>query len=148
MEEQFERRQHVYSVTSYKNLYYDGRDCDRWNRLHPDSSPRRPYVSQALAGGVAPACESPIVAASDYVAAVPQSLSPWVGPDYTVLGTDGFGRSEARAELRRFFEVDAENIALAGLEQLARRGEFPKAKLHDAIDALELDPEKPNQVKM
>ncbi len=143
LEEKFKVSSSVYSVTSYKNLYYDGLDCDRWNRLHPDSSPRRPYVTQALAGGA-----GPIIAASDYVAAVPQTLSPWVGPDYAVLGTDGFGRSEARAELRRFFEVDAENIALAALEQLARRGEFPKEKLHDAIDTLELDPEKPNQVRM
>jgi pyruvate dehydrogenase E1 component len=108
LEEKFGVSSSVYSVTSYKNLYYDGREIDRWNRLHPDSSPRRPYVTQVLEG-----TSGPIVAASDNVAAVPQAISPWVGPDYMVLGTDGFGRSEARADLRRFFEVDAENIALA-----------------------------------
>ncbi len=90
----------------------------------------------------------PIVAASDYIAAVPQAIAPWVGPDYTVLGTDGFGRSEARADLRRFFEVNAENIALTALERLARRDEYPKAKLCDAIATLGLDPNKPNQVGM
>ena len=128
-------------MTSYKNLYYDGRDCDRWNRLHPGEAPRRPYVEQVLGGEA-----GPIVAASDYIAAVPQAIGPWVGPDYTVLGTDGYGRSEARADLRRFFEVDAENIALTALERLARKGEYPKAKLGEAIKALGLDPNKPNQV--
>ena len=88
------------------------------------------------------------MAASDYIAAVPQAIAPWVGPDYTVLGTDGFGRSEARADLRRFFEVDAENIALTALERLARRDEYPKAKLCEAIGTLGLDPNKPNQVGM
>jgi len=131
----------VYSVTSYKNLYYDGRDCDRWNRLHPGEAPRRPYVEQVISG-----VPGPIVAASDYVAAVPQAISPWVGADYTVLGTDGYGRSEAREDLRRFFEVDAENIVLTALGQLARRGEYPKAKLNEAVHVLGLDPNKPNQV--
>ena len=86
------------------------------------------------------------MAASDYVAAVPQAVGPWVGPDYTVLGTDGFGRSESRQDLRRFFEVDAENIALAALVQLARRNEFAKDKLAQAIKTLGLDPNKPNPV--
>ncbi len=78
----------------------------------------------------------PIVAASITSPPCP-AIGPWVGPDYTVLGTDGFGRSEAPADLRRFFEVDAENIALAALERLARRGEYPKAKLSEAIQVLE-----------
>jgi pyruvate dehydrogenase E1 component len=143
LEQKFGVSSSVYSVTSYKNLYYDGHDCERWNRLHPDSSPRRPFVVQALSD-----TSGPIVAASDYVAAVPLSIAPWVWPDYTVLGTDGFGRSESREDLRRFFEVDAENIALAALEQLARRGEYPKAQLTEAVAALGLDPEKLNQVRM
>ncbi len=128
-------------MTSYKNLYYDGRDCDRWNRLHPGEVPRRPFVEDVLSGAA-----GPVVAASDYVAAVPQAIGPWVGPDYSVLGTDGYGRSEARADLRRFFEVDAENIALAALERLAGKGEYPRAKLSEAIAVLGLDPNKPNQV--
>jgi pyruvate dehydrogenase E1 component len=133
----------VYSVTSYKNLYYDGRDCDRWNRLHPGEPPRQSYVQQTVAGDA-----GPIVATSDYVSALALSISPWMGPKYTVLGTDGFGRSEARKELRRFFEVDAENIALAALVELARDEKYPKGKLAAAIKTLGLDPEKPNPVTM
>jgi len=156
----------VYSVTSYKSLYYDGRDCDRWNRLHPQETPRRAYVHETLAGE-----SGPVVAALDYVTAVGQSISPWIaspltqtgkGPGLrgagvasdsgisscTVLGTDGFGRSEARPELRRFFEVDAENIALAALGALARDGAYPQDKLPAAIQTLGLDPEKPNPVTM
>jgi pyruvate dehydrogenase E1 component len=141
LEQQFGVASTVYSVTSYKNLYYDGRDCDRWNRLHPIEAPRRPYVEQVLEGDA-----GPIVAACDYVAAVPQAIGPWLGPDYTVLGTDGFGRSEARADLRRFFEVDAENIALTALTRLAGKGEYPAARLGDAVRVLGLDANKPNQV--
>ena len=99
----------------------------------PRMRPLEPAASRRVAAAAVRRADprrraGPIVAASDYVAAVPQAIAPWVGPDYTVLGTDGFGRSEAREELRRFFEVDAENIALAALEQLARRGELPKAQ--------------------
>jgi len=131
----------AYSVTSYKALYQDARACDRFNRLHPDQEPRRPYVEEVLSGG-----SGPVVAASDYVSAVGLSIAPWVGPNYTVLGTDGFGRSEARKELRRFFEVDAENIVLAALVELARQGEYPREKLAEAIKTLDVNPEKPNPV--
>jgi pyruvate dehydrogenase E1 component len=140
LEKHFGVSSDVYSVTSYKALYDDGRDVDRWNRLHPTETPRRAYVDQALDGD-----QCPIVAASDYVTAVPLSIAPWVGPRYRVLGTDGFGRSEARTELRRFFEVDAENIALAALYELANLGKYPKEKLPAAIKTLGLDPNKPNQ---
>jgi len=150
----------VFSVTSYKALYYDGRKCDRWNRLHPDEPPRVPFVAQALSDA-----SGPVVAALDYVAAVGLSIAPWIAAEgraaeggerktknkerrsdasYVVLGADGFGRSEARKELRRFFEVDAENIALAALVELAREGTFPQDKLPAAIKTLGLDPDKPN----
>jgi pyruvate dehydrogenase E1 component len=142
LDAQFGVSSEVYSVTSYKALYQDGREADRRNRLHPQETPRQPYAAQVLGGG-----KSPLVAALDYVSAVALSISPWVGPDYTVLGTDGFGRSEAREQLRRFFEVDAESIALAALEQLVRKNQFSKAKLEAAIKTLGIDPEKPNPVK-
>jgi pyruvate dehydrogenase E1 component len=141
LEKHFGVSSDVYSVTSYKALYMDGRDADHWNRLHPQETQRKPYVAEALAGD-----SSPIVAASDYVSAVPLSIASWVGPDYTVLGTDGFGRSEARKELRRFFEIDAECIALAALHQLAEKGQFPKDKLAAAIKTLDIDPNKPNSM--
>jgi pyruvate dehydrogenase E1 component len=128
-------------VTSYKSLFYDCRDADRFNRLHPDRPPREPYVRQVLDDS-----NDPIVAASDYVSAVPLTIAPWVGPSYRVLGCDGFGRSEARAELRRFFEVDAENIALTALTELAYQEKFPRENLPAAIKTLGLDPEKPNPV--
>jgi pyruvate dehydrogenase E1 component len=140
LEKNFGVSSDVYSVTSYKALYDDGRDVERWNRLHPTETPHRAYVDQVLDGE-----KNPIVAASDYVTAVPLSIAPWVGPRYRVLGTDGFGRSEARAELRRFFEVDAENIALAALYELANLGKYAKDKLPAAIKTLGLDPGKPNQ---
>jgi pyruvate dehydrogenase E1 component len=141
LEQHFGVASNVYSVTSYKALYYDGRDCERWNRLHPEQEPRRPYVTQTLDGQ-----QGPIVAASDYIAAVPQTIAGWVPEPYRVLGTDGFGRSEARQELRRFFEVDAENIALAALHELAELSQYPREKLGQAIQVLGLDRDKPNQV--
>ena len=112
------------------------------------AAPRRDAAAALRRRRCSPATPGPMVAALDYVAAVALAIAPWVGPDYTVLGTDGFGRSEAREELRRFFEVDAENIALAALEQLARKNQFPKAKLAAAIKTLGLDPEKPNPARM
>ncbi len=133
----------VYSATSYKALYEDGRSCQRWNRLHPQEKPRQAYVQQVLGDA-----SGPVVAALDYVSAVALSIAPWAGQDFTVLGTDGFGRSEARQELRRFFEVDAENIVLAALGQLAAKNQFPKAKLAAAIKTLGLDAEKPDQWRM
>lgn len=143
LETQFQVSSNVYSVTSYKALYDDGRDCQHWNRLHPQESPRRPYVTQVLAGE-----SGPIVAASDYVSAVPLSIAQWVPQPYTVLGTDGFGRSEARKELRRFFEVDAEHIAISALEELANQGRFPREQLASALRTLGLDPDKPNPAKV
>jgi len=129
----------AYSVTSYKALYQDGRACHRWNRLHPQEPPRKSYVEQVLEGQA-----GPVVAALDYVGAVAMALAPWMPCPLVVLGTDGFGRSEAREPLRRFFEVDAENIALAALGELARKGSYPKEKLAAAIKQLGVDPEKPN----
>ncbi len=142
LDQQFGVSSTVFSVTSYKALYDDGNACERWNRLHPGQN-RRPFVTQAVdsEGG-------PIVAASDYVKAVPLSLARWLPGPYAVLGTDGFGRSEARQELRRFFEVDAENIALAALTELADQDKYPREKLAAAIKKLGLDPEKPNQVEV
>ncbi len=141
LEEQFAVSSNVHSVTSYKALLADARDCQRHNRLHPNEEPRVPYVQQVLDDQSGPA-----VAALDYVSAVGLSIGPWIRGSYTVLGTDGFGRSEARKELRRFFEVDAENIALTALSQLAAEGKYPIEDLPKAIEKLGLDPEKPNQM--
>jgi pyruvate dehydrogenase E1 component len=142
LEKHFGVGSNVYSVTSYKSLYDDGRDCQRWNRLHPQQPARPAYVQQALEGE-----SGPVVAALDYVGAVGLSIAPWVrASSYVVLGADGFGRSEARKELRRFFEVDAENIALAALVELAHENKYPQEQLPAAIKTLGLDPNKPNPV--
>ncbi|MBI5368910.1 MAG: pyruvate dehydrogenase (acetyl-transferring), homodimeric type [Planctomycetes bacterium] len=105
----------VWSATSYGELRRDGLECDRWNRLHPDQKPRVPYVTRVLKD-----TEGPIVASSDYMKAVPGMIRGWVPRDYTVLGTDGYGRSDTRAALRRFYEIDAESMVVATLSALAR----------------------------
>ena len=139
LEREFGVASNVYSVTSYKALYDDARACQRWNRLNPGKATRRPFVVRMLDGQ-----SGPVVAASDYVSAVPLSIGPWVPGPYVVLGTDGFGRSETREQLRRFFEVDAEHVVLAVLGQLAEENKFPKEKLPSVIDILGLDPKKPD----
>lgn len=138
LDQKFAISSRVFSVTSWKRLLEDARESDRANRLHPEDTPRQPYLHQVLEGS-----SGAVVAASDYVSAVPLALAHWIPGDYTVLGTDGFGRSEARPELRRFFEVDAESIALAALSSLARRGEYPKGRLAAAVTELGIDPHKP-----
>jgi pyruvate dehydrogenase E1 component len=107
----------IWSVTSYVELRRDCLDVERWNRLHPASKERVPYVVEALSGAT-----GPIIAASDYMKSLPDALSPWLGARLVSLGTDGFGRSDNREHLRRHFEVDAESIVAATLSKLAREG--------------------------
>jgi pyruvate dehydrogenase E1 component len=106
--------------------------------LHPGRPGQLPYVVKTLQD-----TSGPIVAASDNVCAVPLTVAPWLSPDYRVLGTDGFGRSEARPDLRRFFEVDAEHIALAALSELSKKGQYDCHKLPEAIKTLGVNPDKP-----
>lgn len=128
----------VWSVTSYNELKRDAVDCERWNMLHADQTPRKSYIEQVLEGE-----DGPVIAASDYVRAVPEQLLPWVKNMY-VLGTDGFGRSETREALRRFFEVDAEFIVVATLYKLSQEGKIDKKIVAKAVKDLGIDPEKPN----
>jgi pyruvate dehydrogenase E1 component len=132
----------VWSVTSYQELYRDGHACDRWNMLHPAETPRVPYVTQCLEG--APGV---IVAASDYLKVLPDSIDRWMPKRIRSLGTDGFGRSEDRAGLRNFFEVDARFVALATLAELARDGQIEKTVVASAIADLKIDPEKKNPAR-
>jgi pyruvate dehydrogenase E1 component len=127
----------VWSVTSYKELRRDAHACRRWNMLHPTEPRRQSYFAKAIEGA-----KGPFIAASDYVRAVPEQLDPWVPGGLFVLGTDGFGRSEARRELRRFFEVDAECITIAALSRLADEKQFDRAKIAQAIRDLDINPEK------
>ena len=129
----------VWSVTSYQELYRDGHACERWNRLHPGEKPRVPYVTQCLGDA-----QGVIVAASDYVKALPDAIDRWLPKKIVALGTDGFGRSENRASLRDFFEVDAKFIALAALDELVRDGAIDVAVVKKAIKDLGINPEKSN----
>ncbi len=139
MLEEYDVAADVWSVTSYKNLYRDGIDCERWNMLHPGETPKVPYVAQCLkdAPGV-------FVAASDYMKVLPESIRQWVPRALVALGTDGFGRSENRESLRDFFEVDAKFVVLATLNALAREGQVNADVLQKAIKNLGIDPNKPN----
>ncbi len=128
----------VWSATSYKELYREAQDCERHNRLHPTKKARVPYLVSALKGA-----EGPVVAASDYLKAVPMTLAKWI-PGLIALGTDGFGRSETREELRDFFEVDARHIVLATLKGLADAGQLEAAKVDKAMKELKISPEKRN----
>src|SRR5499427_9096495 len=129
----------VWSVTSYGELYRDGHACERWNMLHPAEAPKVPYVTQCLkdAPGV-------FVAASDYLKVLPDAIDQWVPRPLVALGTDGFGRSENRASLRDFFEVDAKHIVLATLSALAREKQINAEILQKAIQELGINPDKPN----
>ncbi len=129
----------VWSATSFQQLRNDALDAERWNRLHPDAEQRIPYVSQCLT----PA-EGPIVAATDYLKSVPDMIARWVDRPYTVLGTDGFGRSDTRDALRDHFEVNAEQIAYAALHGLCLDGKSTPDELKRAIGELGIDPDRVN----
>ena len=129
----------VWSATSFTELRRDGLDAERWNMLHPDSPPRRSYVEQCLAGR-----SGPVIAASDYVRSFADQIRPFVPGRYRVLGTDGYGRSDYRRNLRRFFEVDRHYVAVAALASLAADGTVPAATVADAISRYGIDPDKPD----
>src|ERR1700751_4807220 len=131
----------VWSVTSYKELYVDAIDAERWNRLHPGAKPRVPYVSQCLAD--APGV---LVGASDYLKTLPNMVAKWMPRRLGALGTDGFGRSEGRTSLRDFFEVDAKFIVLATLHELSVDGKIDAKTVDQAIGDLGIAKNKPNPV--
>ena len=129
----------VWSVTSYGELYRDGHACERWNMLHPRQPSRVPYVTRCL--GDAPGV---FVAASDYMKALPDSIDRWLPRPLVTLGTDGYGRSESRASLRDFFEVDYRYIVVATLSALAREGIVTTATVEQAIKTHNINPNKAN----
>jgi len=123
----------VFSATSFSELARDARATERWNRLHPTEPPRRSHVDGMLAGG------APIVAATDYVRAYPQLIAAYTRARFVALGTDGFGRSDTRAALRGFFEVDRRHVVVAALHALAQDGLVPAALAADAIARYAVD---------
>jgi pyruvate dehydrogenase E1 component len=141
LEKEFGVAADVFSVTSFSELRRDALDAERWNLLHPGEPRRAPYVQRCLEGRT-----GPFIAATDYMRAVPDQVRQWVPGRYHVLGTDGYGRSDSRAALRGFFEVDRRWIALAALKTLADDGQLDVATVTSAIVRFGIDPAKPNPV--
>ena len=130
----------VWSATSFTELRREGLAADRWSMLHPDAKPKAPYVAQLLEKRPA----GPVIAASDYMKSFADQIRPFIPRDriYRVLGTDGFGRSDSRAKLRHFFEVNRFFVAIAALKALADQGEGKAKSVADAIKKYGIDPEK------
>jgi pyruvate dehydrogenase E1 component len=137
LEEKYGVAADVWSVTSYSELRREALGVERWNRLHPGEPEKKPYIQTVLEGA-----EGPIVAASDYMKTVQDQIAPWLPGRLVTLGTDGFGRSDNRAYLRKHFEVDAASIAAAALSRLAREGKFDVKKAVKAFGELGVDPEQ------
>ncbi len=131
-------RADVFSVTSFSELRREALECERWNLLHAGEPARAPYVQECLRDA-----QGPFVAATDYMRTVPDQIRQWVPGRYVSLGTDGFGRSDSRAALRRHFEVDRHYIAVAALKALADEGKLEPATVNAAMKALGVDPSKP-----
>ena len=129
----------VWSITSYNELAREAVDCERWNMLNPGKKARVPYITKQLEK-----CEGPVVASSDYIRTVSNQVRQYVPATYTVLGTDGFGRSDTRKNLRRHFEVNSHYVTVAALKTLADEGAIPASKVSDAIKKYGIDTKKPN----
>ncbi|HML27580.1 MAG TPA: pyruvate dehydrogenase (acetyl-transferring), homodimeric type [Hyphomicrobium sp.] len=130
----------IWSVTSFTELAREARDAERWNLLHPTETPKVPYVAQMISGRG----EGPVIASTDYMKMYAEQVRPSVPNRYSVLGTDGFGRSDYRRTLRYFFEVDRHFVTIAALKALADENKIPSIKVAEAISKYGIDPEKPN----
>jgi pyruvate dehydrogenase E1 component len=132
----------IWSVTSFTELRREGLDCQRWNLLHPDAEPRRSHVEKCLNDG-----SVPTVAATDYMKIYADQIRAFVPGRYVVMGTDGFGRSDTRKQLRKFFEVDRHHIAVAALKALADEQRLSAATVSQALRKYEIDPDKANPAR-
>ncbi len=141
LEKDFNIAADIWSVTSYNELAREARDCERWNMLHPEKTARVSYVEKCLQDR-----DGPVISASDYVRNVAEQIRAYVPRTYTVLGTDGFGRSDNRKNLRRHFEVNSHYVALAAIKTLADDGECTAANVSDAIKRYSIDVNKPNPI--
>jgi pyruvate dehydrogenase E1 component len=128
----------IWSVTSFTELHRQGIEIQRWNMLHPEEKPRSCYVYDCLKDH-----KGPVVAATDYVKTYPNQIRSCIPNGYYyVLGTDGYGRSDSRKQLRKFFEVDRYYITIAALKALADMGELPASKVTEALKKYDIDPDK------
>jgi pyruvate dehydrogenase E1 component len=143
LERDFDIPADIWSVTSFNQLRRDAMDADRWNRLHPTAAPRESYVTETFGDRV-----GPFIAATDYMAVVPDQIRQWMPGRYVTLGTDGYGRSDGRQALREHFEVDRHHIAVAALKGLADDGQLDGDTVAEAIKRYRIDPDKPNPVEL
>jgi pyruvate dehydrogenase E1 component len=143
LEDKFGVPADVWSVTSFSELRREALEVERWNDRHPEEEPRQPYVATCLADRA-----GPFVAATDYMKTVPDQIRQWVPGRFNVLGTDGFGRSDSRAALREFFEVDRFSIAVSALKALADDGAIDTKTVSEAIREFNIDPDKPDPVTL
>ena len=135
--EEFGIRSEIWSATSYGELRRDGLECERWNRLNPSEPEKQSWVQEKLGSS-----KDPIIAVSDNMAAVPDMIRQWMPEDYTVLGTDGFGRSDTREALRRFFEIDGESITLAAISRLVRKNIIDSKVYDKAVKKFKVSTER------
>jgi len=131
----------IWSVTSFNELRREALECERWNQLHPNAEPKKCYIEQCLDDR-----PGPYIAATDYMKIVPDQIQRWVPGTFVSLGTDGYGRSDDRAALRRHFEVDKRYIAVTALKALADDGVLDQKTVADAIEKYGIDPDKPDPV--
>jgi pyruvate dehydrogenase E1 component len=140
LREQFNIATDVWSVTSFNELRRNGLAVERFNRMRPGQVPVATYIEQCLEGR-----KGPVIVSTDYMKLYADQIRQWVhGREFKVLGTDGYGRSDSRKQLRHFFEVDRRWIVVAALEALANRGEIAQEVVSQAIAQFGIDPEKPN----
>jgi len=141
LEKEYGVQSDVFSVTSFSELRREALDVERYNLLHPGEPPKTPYVRECFGNR-----KGPFVAATDYVKMVPDQIRQWVPGRYIVLGTDGYGRSDSRAQLRKHFEVDRYYVTVAALKALADEGKIDVATVKEAMKKFGIDPNKPNPV--
>jgi len=129
----------IFSVTSFNELARDGLEVERWNMLHPNDTPRIPYITQVLGDG-----DEPVVSSTDYMKSYSDQVREYVPATFTALGTDGYGRSDTREKLREFFEVDRRYVTVAALHALSTDGKMDPATVAKALQQYTIDPDKPN----
>jgi pyruvate dehydrogenase E1 component len=139
LEKDFKVSADVWSVTSFNELRRDGLAAERWNLMHPEEPPRTCYVADQLSGQV-----GPVIAATDYIRSYADQIRPFVQARYSVLGTDGFGRSDMRSQLRKFFEVNRYYVVVAALKALVDEGEIEAKVVSEAMRKYRIDSEKPD----
>ena len=133
----------IWSVTSFNELRRDALEVERWNHLHPDEPQRKPYIEQCFADR-----SGPYIAATDYMKIVADQIQRWVPGRFMSLGTDGYGRSDARKALREHFEVDRRFIAVTALNSLAEDGVLDRKTVRQAIEKYGIDPDRPDPVTL